>query len=130
MRLLNLLVLSSAILHYIGEENDSLLRSREGGLPNIFANVSTFQEGYMETEADLIVSAPDSLIFSRFYSGGDTFDIAQFWDWRFHFHCSLPMQKDPKRKDNVAGEKRFGCLLAYTSSPEGSISIILQEVNP
>lgn len=54
------------------------LGSREGDPASIVENVSTIHGDYTEVEVDLTVSAPDSLILSRFYSSRDTIEI----------HCS------------------------------------------
>jgi len=125
MRYLTTAILSFFFLQSgIGNEStfqQILLSSKENDPSSIVANVSTIQGDYTEVEVDLTVAAPDSLVLSRFYSSGDTFDIAQFGGWRFHPHCYLSIQKDPKGKGYVVGDKRFERTLAYTGNPEGSI---------
>lgn len=52
------------------------LGSRENDPASLVENVSTIHGDYTETEADLTVPAPDSLVLSRFYSSRDTLQIA------------------------------------------------------
>jgi hypothetical protein len=47
------------------------LGSREGDPASLVENVSTIHGDYTEVEVDLVVTAPDSLILSRFYSSRD-----------------------------------------------------------
>ncbi len=60
-----------------------LLGSREGDPASIVEGVSTIHGDYSELEVDLIVSGPDPLVLSRFYSSHDTPASAHFGGWRF-----------------------------------------------
>lgn len=61
----------------------SLLGSREGDPSSIVENVSTIHGDYSESEIDLIVFGPDSLILSRFYSSRDSLFTVSLGGWRF-----------------------------------------------
>lgn len=121
MRFLTGLILSFFIFQNASASDPNLLGSREGDSASIIENVSTIHGDYTEVEIDLTVPAPDSLILSRFYSSRDTFEIAQFGGWRFNPHCFLSLQKDPKGKSYIAGEKKFERTFVYVGNPEGSI---------
>lgn len=97
------------------------LGSREGDPDSLVENVSTIHGDYTEVEVDLMVSAPDSLILSRFYSSRDTLGTANFGGWRFNPHCFLSVQKDPKGKSYTSAEGKFERTYVYVGNPEGTI---------
>ena len=83
------------------------LGSREGDPASLVENVSIIHGDYTEVEVDLIATAPDSLVLSRFYSSRDTIHTASFGGWRFNPHCFLSIQKDPKGKSYTNAEGKF-----------------------
>ncbi len=54
------------------------LGSRESDPSSLVENVSTIYGDYTEIEVDLIVTSPDSLILSRFYSSRDSLQISDY----------------------------------------------------
>ncbi len=95
--------------------------SRESDPASLVENVSTIYGDYTEIEVDLTVSAPDSLILSRFYSSRDTLQTANFGGWRFNPHCFLRVQKDPKGKAYTTSEGKFERTSVQIGNPDGSI---------
>lgn len=97
------------------------LASREGDPASLVENVSVINGDYSEVETDRIVPAPDSLVFSRFYSSQDSAKVATFGGWRFKPECFLSFQKDSKGKTFSNGEGNFERFYAYVGNPDGSI---------
>ncbi|MES2273213.1 MAG: DUF6531 domain-containing protein, partial [Chlamydiota bacterium] len=93
------------------------LGSREGDPAGIVENVDVIHGNYTEIEIDLTVTAPDSLILSRFYSSRDPLQIGSFGGWRFNPHCFLTVQKDPKESRDGNLEQTY----VYIGNPDGSI---------
>ncbi len=97
------------------------LGSREGDPASLVENVSIIHGDYTEIEVDLVVTAPDSLILSRFYSSRDTLQVATFGGWRFNPQCFLTMQKDPEGKTYSSAEGTFERTFVYVGNSNGSI---------
>ena len=97
------------------------LGSREGDPESLVENVSTIHGDYTEVEVDLIVSSPDPLILSRFYSSRDTIQTATFGGWRFNPQCFLSIRKDPKAKTYTTAEGKFERAYVHVGNPDGSI---------
>ena len=95
--------------------------SREGDPASFVENVNVIHGDYSEIEVDLKVTAPDSLILSRFYSSRDTSQTAILGGWRFNPHCFLSVQKDSKRKIHSPAEGELESFSAYVGNPDGSI---------
>ncbi|MGB7128510.1 MAG: RHS repeat-associated core domain-containing protein [Candidatus Rhabdochlamydia sp.] len=107
--------------HANAAQTSVYLGSREGDPTSLVENVSTIHGDYTEIEVDLVVTAPDSLILSRFYSSRDTFQVATFGGWRFNPQCFLTMQKDPKGKTYSSAEGTFERTFVYVGNSNGSI---------
>ncbi len=97
------------------------LGSREGDPSSLVENVSTIHGDYTEIEVDLTVTAPDSLILSRFYSSRDTLQTATLGGWRFNPHCFLSIRKDPKGKSYSTAEGKFERSFVYVGNSNGTI---------
>ncbi len=97
------------------------LGSREGDPASFVENVNVIHGDYSEIEVDLKVTAPDSLILSRFYNSRDTSQTAILGGWRFNPHCFLSVQKDSIRNIHAPAEDEFESLSAYVGNPDGSI---------
>ncbi|MCB1075530.1 MAG: hypothetical protein KDK59_08365 [Simkania sp.] len=96
------------------------LGSREGDPTSVVKNVSVIHGDYSEIEVDLIVSAPDPLILSRYYGSRDLSFLANLGGWRFYSQCFLYLTKEgcSHLSENVyayVGNSE-GCILAYKSS--------------
>lgn len=119
------LVLSLFYFQYAVAEESSLssiyLGSRESDLASLVESVSTIYGDYTEIEVDLTVSAPDSLILSRFYSSRDSLQTANFGGWRFNPHCFLSIQKDFKSEPYTNSEGNFEHAYVYVGNPDGTI---------
>jgi len=97
------------------------LGSRECDPASFVENVNVIHGDYSEIEVDLKVTAPDSLILSRFYSSRDTSQTAVLGGWRFNPHCFLSVQKDSKGRIQTPAEGELEYFSVCVGNPEGSI---------
>ena len=97
------------------------LGSREGDPASLVKNVSTINGDYSEIETDLVVSGPDLLILSRFYTSQDTLDIASFGAWRFQPQTFFLICGDPKQGGYQTPQGIFEGLNIFIGTPEGSL---------
>ena len=89
-------------------QNSFSLEFRESDPASFVDNVSVIHGDYTEVEVDLTVSAPDSLVLSRFYSSRDTYFSESFGGWRFNPHLFLI-----KKKFSVDVGHSDGSILTY-----------------
>nr|NGX37314.1 tRNA nuclease WapA [Chlamydiota bacterium] len=99
----------------------TLLGSKEGDPASIVENVSTIHGDYSEVEIDLIVSGPDPLILSRFYTSNDNVTVTNLGGWRFYPQSVLSVQKGPKKKTYSTADEKFDRTYVNVGTTEGSI---------
>lgn len=110
--------------------SDVSLLSREGDPESIVQNISTIHGNYSELEIDLVISAPDPILLSRFYISGDSFENGSFGGWRFNPHCFLTVQKDPKGKSIAIAGGRAERTFVHVGDTTGSILTFCGWKNP
>lgn len=112
------LILSCLFLHTANASDKALsstyLGSREADPSSLVENVSTIHGDYTEVEVDLTVSAPDSLILSRFYSSRDPLETATLGGWRFNPQCFLSVRERARNGKHKQ-------LIAHVGNPDGPI---------
>lgn len=102
--------------------------SRELDPDSIIENVSTICGDYSEIAIDMVVSAPDSLVVSRFYSSCDIEETAKLGGWRFFPQVFLSMERAlDEGKEDYQGTflrvgDRDGTILTYIESRESEAS--------
>jgi len=105
-----------------------LIGSREGDPESLVQNVSTIFGDYSEVEVDLVVSGPDPIVLSRYYSSKDHPYLTNLGRWRFIPHCFLSIQQtlsEPLAFDHVFVGTTEGSIVTYSREKNANHSNIL-----
>lgn len=133
LRLLQFALIFLSICKLNASDASIYLSSRESDPDSIIENVSTIYGDYSEVTTDMVVSAPDPLVISRFYSSRDTEEIAKLGGWRFLPHAFLSMERtSDKNQFGMGGEShessllragdRDGTILTYIESKKDGVA--------
>lgn len=96
---------------------------RENDPASYVRGVSVIDGSFTAAETDLVITAPDLLILTRFYSSKDELDDTNFGGWRVFPECLLIVGQHPDGTQYAFTGERSGAILTYCGQGKDALKI-------